>query len=398
MNFWVTLISFFVCVVIANVLIKLKAFAYLRHRSGRFDSLDGLRGYLAISVFFHHFVVTYYWKITGQWASPPESYNQNYGKVGVAVFFMITGFLFISKLLNSEGKINWLQLFESRFFRIFPLYILAVLSITLIVFHDSDYRLVSSLPDLIQQYLKWFVFHGSNINEFTETGRLIAYVDWTLKYEWLFYLSLPILSLILFKGNKFIKVLLLVSCFLLFLKPIWILSFSTQYFILFVVGGLTAYILTLNKISPKLIKSKYASLLTLSLLIGSIFHPFTFSLSHIVFISAFFMLVAFGNDLFGIFQLKSSILLGEISFSIYLLHGMLIYLLFTQFHIINFKEINATTFILLMPIVSILVVLIASITFLFIEKPCINYGRQYSLSSTVNSIWIFACKALQSAN
>jgi peptidoglycan/LPS O-acetylase OafA/YrhL len=131
------------------------------------------------------------------------------------------------------------------------------------------------------------------------------------------------------------------------------------------------------------------------LLLGSIFHPQSLSLSHVVLISAFFMLVAFGNDLLGIFRLKSSILLGEISFSIYLLHGLVLYILFTQFPVLNFNEIDTATYLMLMPSVAILVVIISSITFLLIEMPCINYGHRCVLTDILNSIGEYASKALK---
>ena len=135
-------------------MVKLKYFPFLDERSSRFESLDGLRGFLAISVFFHHFAVTYHWKIHGIWTKPPpEIYYLNYGKVGVAIFFMITGFLFISKISKSNEKIDWPKLYESRFFRIVPLYLFALALISLIVFHNSEYQLNSQPIDLLKQYM-----------------------------------------------------------------------------------------------------------------------------------------------------------------------------------------------------------------------------------------------------
>lgn len=203
MNIEISLLSFLVCIGLASLLAKAQAFSFLQERNSRFDTLDGLRGFLALSVFFHHFVITYYWKMTGQWVNPPEHYYQNYGKVGVSIFFMITGFLFISKILKSKGNIDWMKIFESRLFRIFPLYIFVILCITVIVFDNSGYQLHSSYQELIKQYIKWGFFQGSSINDFPNTNRVIASVDWTLKYEWLFYVSLPIVSFVIFKGGKF---------------------------------------------------------------------------------------------------------------------------------------------------------------------------------------------------
>ena len=136
-NFGVTLIAFLVSMLVAKMIGRHKLYSFLSSRSGRYGTLDGLRGYLALSVVFHHYVITWYWKVGGSWGRPPEDYFQNYGKIGVAIFFMITGFLFISKVMGSAGKLNWFMLYESRIFRIFPLYIFAVAIISVVVLYKK---------------------------------------------------------------------------------------------------------------------------------------------------------------------------------------------------------------------------------------------------------------------
>src|SRR5207302_5329977 len=95
--------------------------------SGRFTSLDGLRGYLAFGVFIHHGSVWYIFLHTSEWNVPPSYVYTNIGQASVALFFMITGFLFWSKLLRGhEEPINWYRLYLSRLLRLVPLYTLAV--------------------------------------------------------------------------------------------------------------------------------------------------------------------------------------------------------------------------------------------------------------------------------
>ena len=94
-------------------------------------------------------------------------------------------------------------------------------------------------PELLKEYVKWFVFHGSTINGFDETKRIIAEVDWTLKYEWLFYVSLPLAAIGL--KFRFGGVLMLLLCMGLFVFPVQVKQFNTAYFILFAIGGLVAW-------------------------------------------------------------------------------------------------------------------------------------------------------------
>ncbi|RWT42584.1 hypothetical protein DN619_17865 [Klebsiella michiganensis] len=84
------------------------------------------------------------------------------------------------------------------------------------------------------------------------------------------------------------------------------------------------------------IESKLCSWVALILLMYLFFSSgsiFDFDISFVAFL--FFMLVVLGNDLFGVLSLFSSKILGKISYSIYLLHGVVIYSLFFVLFDIN---------------------------------------------------------------
>jgi len=380
-KFGITLVSFASCLLAVQLLINRKYFFFLLNRKGRYGTIDGLRGFLAISVFFHHFIITRNWKIYGEWVSPDEVYYQNYGKLGVAIFFMITGFLFVSKIINNSDKIDWLKLYESRIFRIMPLYVFAIIVITFFVFLGSDFKLEVNWSQLINQYMRWGVFHGSNINGFENTQKIIAGVEWTLKYEWLFYISLPIIAYSIWRLKKIGGIVLIATCLYLFIYPIQIIDFSSSNFILFAIGGITSYIYKYHNVCSKIIRNKQVSFLTCSVFFISVFYPHTLNGVHIILLSLFFILVVLGNDMFGLLSLKSSILLGEISYSIYLLHGAILYTVFTVFDIVDINVVSLNEYLILMPLIAILVVLFSSITYLLIERPCMNLGRLYYFSN-----------------
>lgn len=385
MNFEISLFSFLACIAIGHLLSKAKAFAFLSNRESRFETLDGLRGFLALSVCFHHFAITYYWKVNGEWLVPPEVYYQNYGRVGVAIFFMITGFLFIAKLLNANWRVDWLKLFESRVFRIMPVYIFAVAVIATIVFHNSSYQLNSSVFDLVKQFMKWAVFHGGPINEYEDARTIIASVDWTLKYEWAFYLSLPLIALILSRDSRWLNAILCCFVLLLFIYPVQFVRFDSTYIILFLVGGIAAYMVKMEWFNRVNVSSKFVSALSVILLAGVTFYTQIFSVLHVIMMSLLFILIVMGNDIFGLLRLNSAKLLGEVSYSIYLLHGVVLYMVFTQFSVVDITTLDANTYSLLMPVIGVMVVLLSCITYLYIEKPFIEYGRQYKVSRKLRS-------------
>ncbi len=358
----------------AYILGKTPAFNFLNARENRFKSLDGIRGFLALSVFFHHFVITYYWKKNDIWASPPEKMFDNFGSVGVAIFFIITGFLFISKI-TKKSTTNWVSLYKSRFFRIVPLYGFTLVVISLVVFASSKFNLHVSIPMLIKDYIKWGLFHGGSLNGFTDTRKIIAGVDWTLKYEWLFYICLPLISLCISKLKKVGIYLLVAATLILFLQPFYIFSFKTSYFIFFCIGGFASYLIKNYKPNFK-ITGKIASTINLLFIIIAMLYPNTLDIFHVFTIAIVFLLTLLGNDLFGIFTLRSSIILGEISYSIYLLHGVILYLLFTVAFPLEASSSLLSDFLLLMPLTSVAVVLISAATFLLIERPCMSIGKK----------------------
>ena len=92
----------------------------------RTETLDGLRGFLALSVFVHHFVITHRYLQSGIWDYPPSAFYTLLGQVGFGGFFMITGFLFWGKLLDARGRPDWWTLYLGRVFRIGPMYVVVV--------------------------------------------------------------------------------------------------------------------------------------------------------------------------------------------------------------------------------------------------------------------------------
>ncbi len=375
LNLTIVMVMIFISYITAHILAKLNYFGFLFERKGRYGAIDGLRGYLAISVFIHHFIITWYWHSTGKWTKPPEVYFQNFGKIGVMIFFMITGFLFITKIISDNGKTDWYRFFKSRIFRIYPLYLFVLLIVSLVVFYKTDFHLNVELFTLLKEYIRWFVYYGFTINDYSDTRHIIAGVDWTLKYEWLFYLSLPLIAWILNK-NKFMILLFIFFISTLSFLNLHYFDIKTIHFLMFVIGGLVAYLNSYKLNITHIVHNKYYSIFTLVALLFSLFYPHTYSLIQIVSVSVFFTSVALGNTIFGFFESKASILLGEISYSIYLLHGLILYILFSVIDIIDLSKISLLQYEYTMPIIVILLILISTITHIVIELPGIRYGKK----------------------
>ena len=168
--------------------------------SGRFAAIDGLRGFLAFFVFLHHAMVMYFYLRTGHWEIPISHLYNHFGRSSVSLFFMITAFLFYSKLIEgAENPIDWLKLYRSRILRLCPLYFSFLLLMALIVAILLNFQIHENAALFWTQVFQWLTFtiFGRPDIEGIDSNWIVimAGATWTLPYEWIFYLSLPILAL-----------------------------------------------------------------------------------------------------------------------------------------------------------------------------------------------------------
>lgn len=102
-----------------------------------------------------------------------------------------------------------------------------------------------------------------------------------------------------------------------------------------------------------------------------------FSLKPLLLMSLFFVIVASGNNLFGLLKPRSIRWLGEISYSTYLLHGFVLWLLVQRLpRMLELDARDTSTFLTLLAVCSCLLIVISSLTFLYIEQPGINAGKK----------------------
>ena len=351
---------------------------------GRLGCIDGLRGLLALGVFLHHYVFTRYFFQTGQWQLPNSItfYNLT-GPVGVALFFMVTGFLFYHKIESSHGRIDWTKLYTRRVFRLMPLYFLAFAVVLMIVLSVGGPKLRVPLWLLVKRIIEWLVFLGCpDINAFEDTGRIIAAVTWTIKYEWVFYLCLPLLAVLVRLRGKYHCVLFILTGTVLaiaafdFTVPYVFLS--TRYAIYFLAGALSASAYTKARLKTLMQRRSVSLLATAALLCVFTFIGMGNWLVQAVFLTLFFLPVALGNSIFGLLRFPALVLLGEISYSLYLLHGIVLYVFFSISFPSFMRIATSLQVSLLMPLVGCILVVTCWMTYLTIEKPSMDFGRSFA--------------------
>src|SRR5712664_2517941 len=170
--------------------------ARLAESAGRFETLDGLRGFLALGVLGGHAVNMYTLHASGVWDAGEATFYARAANTGVSLFFAITGFLFWLRVLRDGPRFDARGFFASRLRRLVPMYAVSVAMALAVVLVASGFALHEPLVALLKQLRPWLSFGFMTTGETNgvRDAHAINAVYWTLAYEWLFYLALPLLA------------------------------------------------------------------------------------------------------------------------------------------------------------------------------------------------------------
>lgn len=368
----------------------IKAKYNINYSSGRYESIDGLRGFLALSVFIHHSNIWYLFLQMGIWDAPESNLYNQFGQTSVCLFFMITSFLFISKLLNSKTKrFDWIYFFVSRMNRLVPMYYFSLYVIIVIVMIISQWNINTELINYFTSIMHWSLFtivQSPVINNSGFTHYINAGVVWSLPYEWLFYCSLPLASILILRSFPPIKYIVVSVVFIaVFYNFHGIVRYPMYSFI----GGAIAPVLLKFTSLKKQMESIYGSVVVVIclFLIGS-FHSANDTLC-IVLITIVFTVIALGNSMFGLLKNSTLKLLGEICYSTYLLHGIVLFILFYfGFGLDKIKLLAPLEYCFVIFLITPVLVFISFLGFKYIEKPFMdkskNLTTKIKMKTTLN--------------
>ena len=310
----------------------------------RSSPLDALRGILATAVVCLHFVLTYHLKAEGQWREPDSDLLYNLGVVPVSLFFMITGYLFFGKVYRRTP--DWGELLRSRVLRVMPLYLCVVAVVVLFTLIRTHFVIADGQRFMLE-LLSWELFSGFSLNGLEESGWMTAGAHWTLRYEALFYLALPIIAAL----------------------------FNRRGFgLLFLLGFLPVFLKVHRPALLARLRTPLVAALSLALVAYAMVQP-DYSLKQMLALALPFAAMAAGNDLFGLLRSRGLKVLGEISYSLYLTHGLLLYGLFTLLNLGSVETLGTVGFMALLPPVLVLACLLSMLSYRWIERPLMHLGR-----------------------
>lgn len=371
--------AYFVLVAVVLGIVLLPQFRHVDSApdpGARYSALDGLRGFAALSVFVFHLIVTHRFIETGVWTVPDSRFYALLGPVGVSLFFMITGFLFWKKMLHVKGRPRWIDLYIGRLFRIGPVYLFVVLVMFCIVFARTGFQLQEPIGVVAGSLLQWLALGAidtqPDVNGYRAT-HVLAGVTWTIAYEWAFYASLMATAYFARGRTHFI-----------FVPGALALSLAGKVFLhidamgfaaLFLLGMAVASLLHEN------MKLRIPHALSSAMVLALMLAVFTTSRNGYETVTAIllalvFYLVCSGTTIYGLLTTTSARRLGNISYSLYLMQGLVLTLVFAVTPVRDFAMASSQNYWVVGTVCAALLILAAVLGYALIERPGIALGKR----------------------
>ncbi|RYY30215.1 MAG: acyltransferase [Sphingobacteriaceae bacterium] len=333
--------------------------------SKKINSLGFLRGFAVIAVCFCHFG---YAIAQGQKTEVTHIYKAlgDYGKFGVNIFFVISGFIIPLSMDKAKYKLKYIFHFLlKRIVRLHPPYLGGLLITLIIVFLADKVKHIPFPEDVFSIIKSCFYLHIPGDNP----------VFWTLKIEAEYYIFIAVYFALL-TSYKNLTLIISVPLFI-FLGKTEIVNYIGLFeFLIFFMIGIVGYLIY-NKIG-----NNWLELMCLFILIVCSFAFYEIPAAIAATATIIFILFYKGviNRYFDF--------MGEISYSIYLIH-----------YPIGIKMINSTIryfdpkyYLLLFIATNVVVFSIAYIFWKYLEKPFaqfsnkIKYGTRKGLPQTLPTV------------
>ena len=334
---------------------------------------------LALFVLIHHFII---WmqvtRLGGTWSAPTvDAFNQ-LGAAAVALFFMTTGLVFYPRIRQGFRRASWRSVYVSRVFRIVPLVMVSVAAVTALVVIRTGHDLDSAYPAAA---LSWVLTLGEPpLLGYPDSGQINAYVLWSLRYEWEFYLiALPACAIAVDILARWVPTWTVPVGLILLALVGRILHVPIELLLFLPLFGMGMLALRIQRIEQLAFAAAYARSRAYEFrgaCAGGDLLPTPYGLA-MPLLGLFFTCAACGNRFGGILDTNGALVLGECSFGIYLLHGIILSLLFVECApILSILPTWALPF--AMPVAFLGVLVITPATYLLVERPAIDAGRAVS--------------------
>lgn len=346
-----------------------KYFELSRGGSYNLSSMEGLRGFAVLLVFFVHYasLVKPYINLRTQ---NLNEYLHIVGNIGVDLFFVLSGYLIYGSLIKREQK--FFHFLTRRIQRIYPAFSVVLIIYLALSLAFPNENKIPSEPLRATIYLIENFLLLPGIFPITP----IITVAWSLSYEVFFYLFTPLLIVLfqLRRRTPQFRIIFIISLVALHVSYCAIYGGHIR-LIMFVSG-----IILFETIDNSLLRHNKVILGYLSILLsfivpvmpvnGNMGDIFRAVLLFLLFYEICYQCFVNPDSSFSkIYTWTPIRWLGNISYSYYLIHGVALkaaFLIFSKFHI---YELDIISYLGLMSVMFALSIIPAILLYVFVEKP-----------------------------
>lgn len=293
------------------------------------------------------------------------------GQWGVDIFFLLSGFIIY---LTTKEKSNWKAFAIKRIYRIYPAYLLClvVYSLYSVGYNNGGYNAVTIIQNILM-----IPFSGP-----IGFKSLIVGQAWSTCYELYFYALLTILLLIGISKKRLLPVILVLFVIGFGLNRIFPMKGFVGYLysligarhIFFFCEGIIIALLNdkIQNIKINRTVLKIVSVLAFFAYVAVLCTSYRFYFSLLI-SPLMFCIVYKANEVLAGKGLVHRVMLalGDASFSIYLIHSVVIRFLLNQCHINNFTLLLCSTL--------AVTIVLSLLSYHLVEKKFIDLGKKLSL-------------------
>ncbi|MBS1511275.1 MAG: acyltransferase [Bacteroidetes bacterium] len=353
--------------------------------------LTPLRGIAALLVAVFHVQVYCF-----RFVQKEQSMFLDKGYLMVDLFFMMSGFLILHVYKEEFQQHFTLRAFKkfmlARFARLYPLHIITLL-VLVIVFYVEKMTAGGYLdPHAILTHI--FLLQTFPIN-----GEATWNIpSWSISAEWWTYTLFPFLCLLLFRKRKLAVIMMIAVIAVLYISIIYLLprnglndpaagsahnlDLTSDYGFLRSVAGFMSGMLLYILYSKENVKRFFNSDRGCILMVVAVITALHFGIDDVYFVPLFAILVLFitsnTNKFSQAFNNKPLTYLGDISYSVYMLHFLFIFFMKMVAYKFGHRFDTELQFPFWTGLVYCLgyvaaLVIISGVSYRFIEKPCRRY-------------------------
>ncbi|WP_338843132.1 acyltransferase [Citrobacter europaeus] len=304
----------------------------------RIESLQALRGLAAILVMLFHY--RFYLRSQVENGTTIWDALFGWGIIGVDIFFIISGFIMVYTTQNyTQSLFSTKRFLINRAIRIFPMYYVGLLITFLLSGAMSTFHYPEKVQNLLSA-LTFTVYKTDITPHYIDDGGMYN-IRWTLNYEVYFYIAFSVCLLVKHRLLALIGFSALMICLIPAIagfQPTTSIQgypfhsptlglLTNPVFLEFIIGAIVGCLyLKLKNITSSTKIQAIASFISLSLFMYVIYGIYNeslraFNTESAIILGVFILFITLADPLLKKYIPHILTYLGDISFSLYLLHG-----------------------------------------------------------------------------